>query len=64
MKQEKVLADLVVRRFGDRSEVSRIPLHNLSENHVDRVMSGMLINMDTDNYFIDDSEVDKARKMK
>ena len=34
----------------------------LSERHVERVMMGMLRNMNTDDYFIDDSEIDQARK--
>ncbi len=53
-------AFLVVRDMN-RNEIDRIGLSSLDENYVERVMMGMLRNMDTDNYFIDDSEVDKAR---
>jgi hypothetical protein len=55
------MADLIVRELKTRKEVHRVPLTNLSENAVQRVMMGMLRNM-SDAYFIDDSEIDKARK--
>jgi hypothetical protein len=32
----------------------------LCERRVDRIMSGLLRNMDTDRFFVDDSEVDAA----
>ena len=56
------MADLVVRKLVSHEEVVRVPVLYLDENYVEKVMSGMLINMDTDNYFIDDSEIDAARK--
>lgn len=59
----KYKAFLIVRRFDTREEVSRIGLTNLSRSLVERVMMGMLKNMGED-YFIDDSEVDKARREK
>ena len=55
-------AFLRVRDLHTRKIIDSVELTNLSENHVQRVMLGMLRNMDTDNYFIDDSEIDKARK--
>lgn len=57
---DETLAELVVRRIDDRSEVARVQLTNLSDGHVERTMMGMLRNMGED-YFIDDSEVDEAR---
>jgi len=53
------MADLVIRDF-DRKEVKRIPMDNCSPRHVERVMRGALINMNTDKYFIDDSECTAA----
>jgi hypothetical protein len=52
---------LIVRDVKTREEVDRVELSSVNENHVERVMSGMLINMSPD-YFVDDSEVDAARK--
>lgn len=54
-------AYLRVKRLGDGTVISSIGINNLSERHVERVMLGLLRNMDTDNYYIDDSEVDEAR---
>jgi hypothetical protein len=55
-------AYLVIRSIEDRAEVKRIGVSSLSERHVERVMRGLLINMDTGRFFIDESEVDKARE--
>ena len=57
------LAYLRVRRFDTREIVHSVALHNsVSPRYVERIMMGMLINMNTDEYFIDDSEVDAARQ--
>ncbi len=55
-------AYLHVREFKTRKCVRCIGLTDISERHVERTMLGLLINADTDNYFIDDSDVDRARK--
>ena len=47
---------LVVRRLDDNSEVHRIELHSTNEHHVDRVVRGLLRNMDTETFYVDDSE--------
>lgn len=60
MNEPKYLAYLLVKDFQG-NVIDRIGLSNISEHHVERVMSGMLINMNPD-YYIDDSEVDAARK--
>lgn len=57
---EQYKAYLIVRDLNTREEIDRIGLTNLGENHVERVMRGMLINMG-DGFYIDDSEVDAAR---
>jgi hypothetical protein len=54
--------ELIVRRIDDRSEVSRIPVENPSERKVERVMMGMLRNMDTERFFIDDSAFTQEAK--
>jgi len=59
---DKYKAYLDVRDLKTRESVYRVGLTNLSDNHVERVMMGMLMKMDTDNYYIDDSDVDRARK--
>ena len=55
-------AHLIIRRLGTNEEVDRIGLTSLGEEHVEKVMRGILRQMDTDKYYIDDSEVDEARK--
>lgn len=60
MPQNKPLAHLVVRRLSDHAEVHRVALHTLNERTVEKTMMGMLRNM-SDDYFVDDSEVDAAR---
>ncbi len=52
---------LVIREFVSRKEVHRIDLSNVSERYVEKVMRGILRQLNTDRYFVDDSEVDVAR---
>ncbi len=58
---EEYKAYLHVRELKTRKCVKCVGLKNISKNHVERVMSGMLINMNTNDYFVDDSDVDRAR---
>ena len=58
-------ADLIVRRFGSDREVSRVTVNNPfgsihGQEKYEVVMMGMLINM-SDKFYIDDTEIDKAR---
>lgn len=55
-------AILYVRELGTRKEVYRVALTTLNEARVEKVMAGMLRQMDTNKYYIDDSEVDAARE--
>ena len=48
---------IVVRDMAG-NEVKRIPVSNPTIRKVDRIVSGLLINMDVDNYYVDDSEFD------
>jgi hypothetical protein len=52
------MADLVVRRNHDGSEVHRIEVTGKSDRSIERIMLGMLHQMDTDKHYIDDSEID------
>lgn len=50
------MADLIVREFGTDAEVSRVDVSGKSERAVERVMMGMLRNMNTEKFYIDDSK--------
>ncbi len=56
------VAYLHIRSLKDRKCVKCVGLSNINENYVEKVMGGILINMNKDEYFIDDSDVDRARK--
>ncbi len=60
--KDQYKAHLHVKEFKTRKCVKCVGLKNISPNHVERVMMGMLVNMNTDDYFIDDSDVDRARE--
>ena|SRR3990167_3241992 len=61
-RKTNYLAFLRVRRTDKtRGLVKSIGLSSLSENHVEKARMGLLRNMDTDNFFVDDSEVDAER---
>jgi len=53
---------LYVRNLETNEIVDSIEIKNLSEDHVEKVMRGLLRNMNTDRYFVDDSEVDEVRE--
>ena len=53
---------LVVRKLGSDEEITRVSVTNYNERHIEKVMMGMLRNMDTETYYVDDSEVDRARE--
>jgi len=61
---DKTVAYLRVRRFDTREIVHSVALsrYHIQPNVLQRVMMGMLINMNTDEYFIDDSEVDALKE--
>ncbi len=61
------MADLIVRRFKTNEEVSRVKVsHPFSsirgQEKYEIIMMGMLRNMNTDEFFIDDTEIDKERE--
>jgi hypothetical protein len=47
---------LHVRRFDTRESVRKIDVTGKSRSQVERVMRGMLINMNIDDFFIDDDD--------
>lgn len=51
---------LYVRRISDDEVVSRIEVRD--EHRYERVMRGMLINMNTDEFYIDDSDFDTEQQ--
>ena len=51
------MANLYVCRVGTQERVHTVDVHNKTGRAVEKVMLGMLRNMDTDNYYIDDSEI-------
>ena len=53
---------LVIRRLGSDEEISRIALRRLDERYVEKIMRGLLHQMNTEEFYIDDSEVDRARE--
>lgn len=62
MSEDKYKAYLRVRSFETREVVHSVGLTSLNENHVEKVMMGLLGRMDLDRYFIDDDEVIKAQE--
>ena len=50
-------AYLRVRRLGTNEIVHSVGLSSTHWRHVERVMMGLLRNMDTDRFYVDDSEV-------
>lgn len=47
---------LHVRRFDTRESVKQIDVTGKGARAVEKIMAGMLINMNTDDYFVDDDE--------
>lgn len=52
-------ASLLVRRLDTGVIVHTVPLRSTSEGYVERVLRGMLRNLNTDEYYVDDSELDE-----
>jgi hypothetical protein len=50
---------LYVRRLDTRKIVKTLDVTGYSENQVDRIVMGLLRNMNRDEYFVDDSEASK-----
>lgn len=56
------LAHLHIRRMGTAETVKSIGLTSLSERYVNKVMMGLMRNMNLDSYYVDDSEVKAAKE--
>ena len=52
------MANLYVKRLDTRETVSTIDLHGKTGRAAERVVSGLLRQMDTETYFVDDDEVE------
>ena len=48
---------LYVKRVADDEVVSTVDVTGRSETQIERIMSGMLRNMNTEEYYIDDAEI-------
>ena len=59
---DKYKAYLRIRRFDTREIVHSVGVRSLQHRHVERVMLGIMRNMNLEDYFVDDSEVDEARE--
>jgi hypothetical protein len=62
MSDPQYKAYLRVRSLATREIVHNVGLTSLNERRVERVMLGLLRNMDTNRFFVDASEVDEARE--
>jgi len=62
MNEKKPLAHLLVKSFETDEVIKKLAIHDLDEKHIERVMLGLLRQMDRERYYVDDSEVDEARK--
>lgn len=58
----KYKAYLRVKKLYTNEIVHSVGLQQINQNYVEKVMRGMLINMNKDDYYIDDSEVEEAQK--
>lgn len=50
--------NIYVKRLGTGEIVDTIKVANPTSRKVEKVMRGLLMNMDTDEYYADDSEAD------
>jgi hypothetical protein len=55
MPKEPEKKFIVVRQLSDKKEIHRVEVTGKSQGQIEKVMMGMLRNMDTDKYFIDDA---------
>ena len=52
------MAKIYVKEISTGEVVKEIEVGNPSERRAERIMRGMLINMNTDKYYVDDSELE------
>ena len=52
----EVVANIYIRRLDNREIVETVPITNLYPRRVEQVVRGMLINLNSEEYFVDDSE--------
>jgi len=50
---------IYIKRISNDEVVKTIDVTGKSERHIGRCVAGILINMDTDNFYIDDSETEQ-----
>ena len=54
---DRRVMNIYVKRFSDREIIKTVNVDGKSEIQCERVVGGLLINMNTYDYFIDDDEV-------
>lgn len=59
--QPKFLAYLHIRDMATDATVKSIGLTSLNASYVEKVIAGIMNRMDLDKYYVDDSEVEKAK---
>ncbi len=52
------MTNLYVKRLDTRETVSTIDLHGKTGSRADKVVRGLLRQMNTEEYFVDDSEIE------
>ncbi len=58
-KPPKPICRIYVRQLSDQYAVKSIPIFSkMSENNHEKFMMGLLRNMNTDKFYVDDSEYD------
>ena len=56
MTEPQYKAYLHICRLSDKQRIHSVGLKYLSERQIERVMLGMMTNMNTNDYYIDDDE--------
>lgn len=59
-EQKQPLAYIRIRRLADNTEVHKIPVYSLNKNHLDKVMLGLSMKTNLEQFWIDDGETDEA----
>lgn len=62
--QPKFLAYIHIRDMATSAAVKSIGLTSLSERYVEKVIAGVMRNMNLEDYYVDDSEVEAKREVR
>lgn len=56
------MADLLIIKRATQEVVKRIKVSSLGETYVDRVVRGIEINLNHEEYYVDEREIEAARE--